>query len=149
MITSINKENFDDCVSAYIKAYNCPPWNYHWTNERAREYLLEYMNCSQFVGFALYDEYKIVGAVFAHTKTWWTGKQLMIDEFFVSREKQKMGYGKKMLKHCDQYAAENQIGSLVLMTNRYMPSFKFYEKEEYTAIEQYVFMFKQTPNMNE
>lgn len=143
MIVSITKENFDECVSAYMKAYNCPPWNYHWTYEKASEYLLEYMSCKQFVGFALYDEGKIVAAVFAHSKTWWTNKQLMIDEFFVSLEKQRMGYGKKMLKHCDQYAAANQISSLVLMTNKYMPSFKFYEKEGYTATEQYIFMFKQ------
>jgi len=145
MIVPITTENIDKCVSVYLKAYNCPPWNYNWTFEKAREYLLEYLGCKQFVGFALYDEDKVAGAVFAHTKTWWTSPQLMIDEFFVSREKQRMGYGKKLLAHCDEYASGQQIGTVVLMTNKYMPSYRFYDKEGYTAAEQYVFMFKQIP----
>jgi len=127
MIIPINKDNIDECTAVYLKAYNSPPWNYHWTYEKAAEYLSEYMSCGQFVGFALYDEGKVVGAMLGHTKTWWTGKQLMIDEFFVSAEKQRMGYGKLMLKHCDQYAAAHQISSIVLMTNKYMPSYKFYD----------------------
>src|SRR3954464_14677238 len=120
MIIPINKDNIDECTAVYLKAYNNPPWNYHWTYEKAVEYLSEYMNCGQFVGYALYDEGKVVGAMFGHTKTWWTGKQFMIDEFFVSAEKQRMGYGKAMLKYCDQWAADNQISSIVLMTNKYM-----------------------------
>ncbi|MCO5948032.1 GNAT family N-acetyltransferase [Mucilaginibacter flavidus] len=143
MIVPITTGNFDDCVLAYLKAYNCPPWNYHWTHEKANEYLLEYMSCKQFVGFALYEENTVVAAVFAHGKTWWTDKQLMIDEFFVSREKQRMGYGQQMLAHCDKYASANQISSVVLMTSKYMPSYKFYDKSGYTTAEQYVFMFKQ------
>jgi aminoglycoside 6'-N-acetyltransferase I len=143
MIVPITTENIDDCTAVYLKAYNCPPWNYHWSYEKARSYLLEYMSCKQFIGFALYDEDKVAGAVFAHSKTWWTNQQLMIDEFFVSQEKQRKGYGKTMLAHCDQYAADQQIKSIVLMTNKYMPSFMFYNKEGYTATEQYVFMFKQ------
>ena len=143
MIITITTENVEDCVPAYLMAYNSPPWNYHWTYEKASEYLSEYINCKQFVGFALYEDGKVVAAVFAHSKTWWTHKQLMIDEFFVSLERQKMGYGKKMLRHCDQYASDHKISSIVLMTNKYMPSYKFYIKEGYTETEQYVFMFKQ------
>jgi len=145
MINPITAENIDECVYVYLKAYNCPPWNYNWTFVKAREYLLEYMAGEQFVGFALYHEGKVAGAAFAHTKTWWTGRQLMIDEFFVSREKQRMGYGKKILAYCDHYAFAHQIGTVVLMTNKYMPSYKFYDKEGYTATEQYVFMFRQVP----
>ncbi|MDO3643700.1 GNAT family N-acetyltransferase [Mucilaginibacter sp. L3T2-6] len=146
MIVPITAENVEDCVSAFIKAYNCPPWNYHWTFEKAIEYLQEYMNCKQFFGFALYDGAAVAAAIFAHSKTWWTNKQFMIDEFFVSREKQKMGYGRQMLAHFNQYALANQITSLVLMTNKYMPALNFYEKSGFTTAEQYVFMFKQLPD---
>ncbi|TWJ00646.1 aminoglycoside 6'-N-acetyltransferase I [Mucilaginibacter frigoritolerans] len=145
MIVPITLENVDECVPAYIKAYNCPPWNYAWTYSKAQAYLVEYLGCQQFIGFALYDDDKLTGAVFAHVKTWWTNQQLMIDEFFVSQEKQRMGYGKKMLDYCDLYAAKYQIDSIVLMTNKYMPSYKFYNKEGYISTEQYVFMFKQIP----
>ncbi len=145
MIVPVNDQNMYDCVSVFLKAYNCPPWNYHWTHERAKEYLAEYVSCNKFVGFVLYDEDEPVGAVFARSKTWWTGQQLMIDEFFVSQEKQRRGYGKKLLDFCDKYAAEQQMESIILMTNKYMPSYAFYNKLDYTTTEQYVFMFKQVP----
>jgi aminoglycoside 6'-N-acetyltransferase I len=145
MIRSVTTENLDECVSAFLKAYNCPPWNYNWTREKARQYLLEYTSCKQFVGFALYDDEQVVGAAFTHTKTWWTSPQLMIDEFFISGEKQRHGYGKTLLVHCDQFAREQQISSIVLMTNKFMPSYMFYEKNDYLTTQQYVFMFKQTP----
>jgi len=143
MIVPVTIENLGDCVSAFLKAYNGPPWNYNWTYEKAKQYLSEYMGCNQFAGFVLYDEELAVGATFGHTKTWWTDKQFMIDEFFISGEKQRMGYGKKLIGFCEQYANENQTGSIVLMTNRYMPSYGFYDKAGYTTTEQYVFMFKQ------
>jgi GNAT superfamily N-acetyltransferase len=144
-IVPVNSQNIDACVSVYMKAYNCPPWNYRWTYDKAKQYLLEYKGCPQFVGFALYDNDVLVGAAFAHTKTWWTNDQLMIDEFFVSQENQGRGYGRKLLAFFDRYCLENQIGSIVLMTNKYMPSYPFYEKNGYTGIDPYVFMFKQVP----
>lgn len=146
-IAPITGQNIEACVAVYMKAYNCPPWNYHWTYERAKQYLLEYKNCGQFVGFALYDNGELAGAAFAHTKTWWTNTQLMIDEFFVAEEKQGMGFGKKLLDYCDNYCRENQLGSVVLMTNKYMPSWRFYEKNGYTTVDPYVFMFKQAPGI--
>jgi len=132
----------DDVVAVFIKAYNQPPWNYGWTADRAKQYLLEYMNCGNFTGFVLYDDNDVAGAVFGHTKTWWTGRQLMIDELFISSEKQRKGYGKMLLDYCDRYAADNQLSSIVLMTNKYMPSFGFYDKNGYTTAGQYVFMFR-------
>lgn len=142
-IVPITEENVHECVAVYMKAYNCPPWNYHWTEDRAKEYLAEYVGCKTFKGFALYVDNTLVAAVLAHTKTWWTNKQLMIDEFFVSQDHQRKGYGKILLSYCDRYASEHQIQSIVLMTNKYMPSYRFYDKEGYTTTEQYVFMFKQ------
>jgi GNAT superfamily N-acetyltransferase len=143
MIQSITDQNLEECVSAYLKAYNAAPWNYNWSYDGAKKYLLEYVESKQFIGFAMYDEGKVVAALFAHQKTWWTNTQVMIDELFVSGEKQRMGYGKRLLNHFYDYAADNNINTVVLMTNKYMPSYNFYLKDDYIDTEQYVFMFKQ------
>jgi len=143
MLAAITSENFLDIVPVFIQSYNQPPWNYHWNFDKAAQYLAEYMSCDQFVGFILYDQGEAVGGLLGHTKTWWTGDQMMIDELFVSAQKQKMGYGKTLIQHCEQYAAERNIGTMILMTNKYMPSYQFYNKLEYTATEQFVLMFKQ------
>jgi GNAT superfamily N-acetyltransferase len=140
---AINKGNVDDCVDIFIKAYNQSPWNCNWTFDKAKIYLSEHISNLHFVGFLLYDNKLPVAAMFGRKKTWWTNDQLMIDEFFVSPEKQRLGYGKKLMIFCNQYAHDNQIELMALMTNQYMPAFKFYNQIGYTAADQYVFMFKQ------
>ena len=142
-ITPITPENLSDCIAVFIKAYNHAPWNFQWTTDTAQQYLVEYMSSSTFLGFILYDEQSPVGAVLAHTKTWWTNKQMMIDEFFITSERQRKGYGKKLMDFCNILAREQHAELLVLMTNKYMPAYAFYEKLSYTTIEPYVFMFKQ------
>jgi aminoglycoside 6'-N-acetyltransferase I len=143
MIVQVTPENIKDCIPVFLQSYNQPPWNYHWTFEQAEQYLTEYTGCQQFVGFILYDQDQPVGALLGHAKTWWTGQQLMIDEIFISGQKQKMGYGKRLLAFCEEYAAEMNINTVILMTNKYMPAYSFYNKANYTTTEQFVFMFKQ------
>jgi aminoglycoside 6'-N-acetyltransferase I len=142
-ILPITLNNLDDCIKVFISAYNQAPWNYSWTFDQAKQYLSEYLDSKYFIGFILYENKKAVGAVFAHSKTWWTNQQLMIDEFYIANGNQRKGYGKMLMEHCDQYARENEIEQLILMTHKYMPAFKFYENIDYIAAEQYVFMFKQ------
>jgi GNAT superfamily N-acetyltransferase len=142
-IVPVTLENLNDCVNVFLKAYNQEPWNYHWTVEKATQYLSEYMSSGYFIGAILYDENVPVGAMFGHTKTWWTNKQMMIDEFFIASEKQRKGYGKQLMEFCSTYAKQQEAELLILMTNKYMPAYKFYDKIGYTTTEQYVFMFKQ------
>ncbi|WPU95687.1 GNAT family N-acetyltransferase [Mucilaginibacter sabulilitoris] len=142
-IVSLTKENLADCIKVFLKAYNGAPWNYLWTAEKASLYLTEYITSSNFIGFILYDDNVAVGAMLGHFKTWWTNDQLMIDEFFIASEKQRKGYGKRLMQFCSDKAKERGAELIVLMTNKYMPAYQFYNKINYTTTEQYVFMFKQ------
>lgn len=143
-ILPISPANIATCLPVFIQSYNCAPWNAQWTTEKARQYLTEYADNPHFVGFILEDEGEVVGAAFAHKKTWWSNTQLFIDEFFVSPEKQRKGYGKFLMDQCSNYAKENGLQILVLMTNKFMPAYKFYNKINYTPTDHFVFMFKQT-----
>ncbi|AYL95794.1 GNAT family N-acetyltransferase [Mucilaginibacter celer] len=142
-IIAITENQLTHCAAILIEAYNAPPWNCRWTPEKAHQYLGELIDHRDFVGFMIYDENQPAGAILGHKKTWWTNKQLMIDELFVSPAHQKKGYGKKLLQFCEEYANSNQIELLVLMTNKYLPVYDFYEMAGYTLADQYVFMFKQ------
>ena len=56
-----------------------------------------------------------------------------------------MGYGKTLMDYVNDYAREINIDLVILMTNKYMPSYKFYNKIGFTTTEQFVFMFNQVP----
>lgn len=136
-------ENLDDCVTIFMGAYNNAPWNCQWTIQKAKQYLSELAGNVNFCGFIVYEDNIPVGAVLGHRKTWWTNQQLLIDEFFISPNFQRKGYGKKIMQMCEDEATLNGIELLVLMTNKYLPAYKFYEHDGYVAADQYVFMFKQ------
>src|ERR1700739_4249430 len=96
----VTSENIDEILDIYIKAFNAAPWNYNWNRDKARKYLLEYTDNPLFAGFIMYDQEEVAGAMLGRKKTWWTQDQLFIDEFFVSPDRQRHGYGKKLMEYC-------------------------------------------------
>lgn len=142
-IKSLNRQDIRECAGLLIKSYNQPPWRYNWVQEKAEKYLGEYFDSKQFVGFTLFDEGEMTGAVFAHTKTWWTTDQVYIDELFIAGNKQRSGYGKALLDHVSKWAKEHGFPTVFLMTNKFMPSFMFYNKNDFSQAEHFIFMFRQ------
>lgn len=137
----LKKEDLEKCANLITQAYNGRPWNYQWNITRATLYLTELFEASRFVGFVIYEDEQLVAAMFSHVKTWWIDDQLMIDELFVSAEEQGKGYGQLLLTTAMEYARENNIGSITLITHKYMPAVTFYEKNKFLRAEQYVMMF--------
>jgi len=139
----LTSDNLHDCVALFLSAYNSAPWNCQWTTEKATLYLDELRGNSNSAGFILYENETAVGAILGHRKTWWTNRQFMIDEFFISPDFQRKGYGKKLMQLCEEYVALHDIDLMVLMTNKYLPAYQFYERYGYVPADQYTFMFKQ------
>ena len=145
-IRPLTYNDINQCTQLYVKAYNERPWNYKWDHDKAAKYLYEYFERSRFVGFVLIEGGEIAGAMLGHSKTWWTGDLLYIDELFISPDRQEHGYGKLLLDHSEQYAKDKHYEVVILMTNKFMPAFKFYKKINYLEAEQYVFFFKPLRN---
>src|SRR4051812_37342928 len=98
-IRQVTKNDIATCAEAFKASYNQFPWNHNWKMPDAIKYLNEYVDAPHFQGFMIHDEGKVSGALFGHTKTWWTNNQFMIDELFIAPENQGKGYGKLLLKH--------------------------------------------------
>ena len=142
-IKGLTREDLSDCARLLIKSYNQPPWRYNWEQGKAEKYLSEYFDSKQFVGFTVWEGPEMTGALFAHTKTWWSTDQLYIDELFIAGDKQRAGYGKALLEHTATWGKEHGFPTVFLMTNKFMPSFKFYHKNHFSQAEHFIFMFKQ------
>ena len=142
-IKPITDNDLEPCAKMYVQAYNQAPWNYHWELDDAIKYLREYTVSGQFKGFIVWDNEVLAGAMFAHTKTWWTGEQLYIDELFIDPGLQKKGYGKMLINYAEQYAAEQGLSTITLMTHKFMPAMKFYENIDFMHAQPLVILFKQ------
>jgi len=132
----------DGCVQAFMKAYNGAPWNSHWTSETADRYLKEIAANPRFVGFVVIEGGEVAGAAFCREKTWWTNDELYVEEFFLSPEHQRKGFGKALLAHIEDYIRQRGLAGFTLLTDRFMPSVDFYEKNGFAKGEHVVFMYK-------
>lgn len=142
-IKEITINDIEKCAETFIDSYNRLPWNYDWNLEDAVKYLSDYVKGPQFKGFMIWEDGQVLGALLGHARTWWTNNQFMIDELFISSAAQGKGYGKLLLSHAEQYAKNTSMERLILMTNKFMPALDFYNKNNFSKVDQYVFMFKE------
>lgn len=143
MIREFQSDDIEKCVDLLIEAYNGEPWNCHWTVETAARYLNEFVSNDNFVGFVICNNEAVVGAMFMHRKTWWTNDELFVDELFITPHLQRHGYGESLLAHAEEYAKSKDLAGLTLLTNRYFPAKRFYEKHGYIQADHVVFMYKE------
>lgn len=136
-------EDIDTCVEMLCAAYNPPPWNDHWTEETGKKYLSDFISNGNFIGYVAMEADEIVGAMFAHRKTWWTNDEIFIDELFIKPDQQRQGYGKMLIDRAEELSKALGLGGVTLLTNRYHPAKLFYEKNGYTVAEHVVFMYKE------
>ncbi len=142
-IRPFSPNDTDACARIFMAAYNQMPWNYRWEHDKAVKYLTEYAGAQNFTGLVAEDNGVVCGAMFGHIKTWWTNDQLFIDELFVDGTKQGRGIGKQIMAHCEAICKEKGIEMITLMTNKLMPAYEFYITNDYSKVDQYVFMFKE------
>lgn len=143
MIREFRNEDLNSCVNLLIETYNCEPWCNHWTVETGTRYLSEFITSNEFVGFVTEAENNIIGAMFAHKKTWWTNDEVFVDELFIKPDSQNNGYGKALIQHGENYCKARGLAGLTLLTNRYMPSKQFYEKNGFTLAEHVIYFYKE------
>jgi aminoglycoside 6'-N-acetyltransferase I len=135
--------DIDTCVNMLIETYNPPPWNDHWTRETGKKYLAEFISSNDFIGYAAIESDEIIGAIFAHRKTWWTKDEIYIDELFIRPDRQQHGCGKKLMEQVEKLSKESGCGGVTLLTNKDRPAKVFYEKIGYSTAEHVIFMYKE------
>jgi aminoglycoside 6'-N-acetyltransferase I len=142
-IRELLSDDIDGCVYLLIEAYNPPPWNDHWNRETGKKYLSEFLSNSNFIGYVVIESAEVVGAMFAHRKTWWTNDEIFVDELFIRPDRQRQGYGKMLMDRVEMLSKKSGLGGVTLLTNKYHPAKLFYEKNGYSVAEHVIFMYKE------
>lgn len=119
----------DKCAKLFKEVFSAYPWYDNWTSfEQTRTYLMELIENPVFEGFVAYEGSNIVAVCFGHKKSWWTGREFCIDEFYVRNESQGNGIGTRMLNYVKESLIEEKYKRLVLLTNKEIPAEEFYMK---------------------
>ncbi len=135
LIRKFTIQDMDKCAKLYKEVFSTYPWYDNWVSlEQARTYLIELIENPVFEGYVAYSGLKLVAVCFGHRKSWWMGKELFIDEFYVRNESQGGGIGTKMMDYIKKQLIKEEYVRLVLLTNKGIPAESFYLKNGfYTA----------------
>jgi aminoglycoside 6'-N-acetyltransferase I len=142
MIKRYDNRDLEQCAGVMMEAYNGPPWNDHWTLEKAIRFLREFVDSPRFFGFTLWEGDALVGAAFCREKTWWNNDEIFVEEFYVAPQYQRQGYGKQLLQAIEAHIREHSLAGFTLLTNRYMPALAFYQKNDFVLADHVAFMYK-------
>lgn len=122
----------DKCAELFKEVFSAYPWYDGWVSfDQARNYLMELIENPVFEGFVAYEGSDIIAVCFGHKRSFWTGKELFIDEFYVKNESQGNGIGTKMLDYVKESLIEEDYKRLVLLTNKGIPAEGFYIKNRF------------------
>lgn len=137
-------DDLDACVNLLMETDNPPPWNNHWTQDTGTKYLSELMSNDNFIGYVITESDMIIGAMFPRRKTWWTNDEIFINELLIKPDRQRQGYGGKLIAQAEKLSKEWGGGGVTLLTNKNRPAKLFYEKNGYVAAEHVLFMYKES-----
>ena len=142
MIKQLDEKDLHVCAKIMMSVYNNEHWQCRWDLETATAYLKDYFDSKKFIGYSLWMNQEIKGAIFCHEKIWWNNNEVFIDEMFVAPELQGQGLGTKLIKHLENYVIEHKLSGLTLSTNRLSPAPNFYKQNGFSPSDHVLFMYK-------
>lgn len=129
LMRKFTMKDTDKCVELFKEVFSAYPWCDEWVSfEQTKSYLVELVENPVFEGFVAYEGSDIVAVCFGHRRSWWTGREFFIDEFYVRNESQGNGIGTKMLNYVKENLIEGNYTRLLLLTNKGIPAEEFYIK---------------------
>lgn len=136
--------DLDKCAELYLRVFSAEPWYDDWTSQdQVRKYLEELIFNPAFEGFLVFEDDELVAACLGRRRSWWMGKELFIEEFYVANEKQGRGIGSTLMNYMQEYLRQEGYGRFVLLTNQGIPAQEFYTKNGFYLNSERICMVKE------
>lgn len=122
-------QDLDNSAKLYKEVFSEHPWNDEWIRlSQVKEYLEELIKNPVFRGYVVYQNSELVAACLGHSRSWWSGNEFFIDEFFVSSSYQGQGIGSLLMDYVENHPELRDVDSFQLLTNSDVPAKDFYRK---------------------
>lgn len=142
-IRLMTSEDTEEIKELFRDVFMNEPWNDDWSDEnQLHKYILDLTCSGNSLTFGLFEDEKLIGVSMGNIRHWYTGTEYFIDEFFICRSRQRMGYGKEFLKQIEEHTANKGIRLIFLQTGRNMPAYDFYIKNGFTELSEHVSLVK-------
>lgn len=126
-ISEFKKCDLSECAKLLVKSTG-ETWESVYD---AQVYLDEYLDNPQFLGFVAKEGENITGVCMGHTRTYSTGVQYVIDEFYIDESTKESGTDHLLIRFVKQYLADDDIHSVVYSGT--LNDDAFWSKNEFTT----------------
>lgn len=133
----------EEIKTLLMRIFSAPPWNDQWSDAQLQLYALELIGQSNSLSFGLSDDGILIGLCLGRIKHWHAGTEYWIDEFGIVPEKQRMGIGLEFLKKIEDCLRKRGILGIVLLTDKTVPAYHFYQKNGFHEKPEQVFFVRE------
>jgi aminoglycoside 6'-N-acetyltransferase I len=138
-----SQQDFDNLTKLYKEVFSEQPWNDEWIKlSQVRNYLTELIQNPVFNGYVVYQNSELIAACLGHSRSWWSGNEFFIDEFFVSSNCQGHGIGSLLMDYVENHPELMDVDSFQLLTNYDVPAKEFYCKKGFKIRNNRIIMTK-------
>ena len=133
-ISEFKKCDLSECAKLLVKCTNEKAGSDVWESVYdAQVYLDEYLDNPQFLGFVAKEGENLAGVCMGHTRTYYTGVQYIIDEFYIDESTKEAGTDHLLIRFVKQYLCDDDIHSVVY--SGILNDEEFWSKNEFAADE--------------
>lgn len=105
-----------EAASLFARAFNNPPWNDRWTEEKAFHRLSAMLHAEQAFGLCMYDRNRLCGIALGHIEEYYDGKEFLLKEFAVDNDLRGKGWGTMMMEELQKRLKKQDVERIVLIT---------------------------------
>src|SRR5690625_5228045 len=144
-IQRLHPEDYESLKKLFLDVFSKEPWNDKWEDEQQLDlYLSDLIDNKNSLPLILYgDDGQLIGGSLGYIFHWWEGKEYFIKEFFISADKQNQGLGSFFLRILNDYLKDEDVQNIWLATEKDVPAYQFYLKNNFSELKNSVFFTKQ------
>lgn len=140
MLKKVEHEDYNTIAKLMIRAFKNPPWNEDWDYDRAYQRIKQLDDGKYTRCYVYLLDHKIVGVICGKIVTYVNGTDLMIEDFYIDPDYQRMGIGKKMMALAELELKD--IDNFTLITGKGFYSVDFYQNNGFSIKDELIFMYK-------
>jgi len=134
-------------LSVYLKTFAAPPFNYDWLDKaKADEYFADIENTPKFKGYLFYDgegaSERLVGVCLGTYEDYFQAVSYNIKEIVIAAGAQGRGAGSAFIAAMAEELKKFGVTLINITTQRTIPAFEFYKKNEFVISDDTVTMVK-------
>ena len=131
IIKKLKLNDLNSCAKILKESYSEPSYNENFLNNNAYNYLKNKLNYCINHSFVIKENKNIIGFILINISYWTDGKQAIIEEIVIDKNKQRQKYGKKLIEYTIDYLKTTNVKSIILWTRKDTSAYNFHLKNKF------------------